>query len=257
MQWRFTGDDRNHAIVELDDRSRRELFLYQPVKRVKPKAITMRKRILVWDLPTRIFHWMLVILVGTSFLTGKIGGSAMRYHEWSGFVVLALLFFRVVWGFVGSRESRFVVFIRDPGTVFHYATNLLLRNTPRYLGHNPLGGWSIVAMLLALFIQAGTGLFANDDIATQGPLYGWVSKETSDWLTGIHTLNQQIILAVVGVHIFAVLFHLFFKRENLVTPMITGFKEWDLEAAEPATGRIWLAAVIAALAAIAVYLVVR
>ena len=185
----------------------------------------MRKRVLVWDLPTRLFHWLLVILVGTSFVTAKMGGNAMRYHEWSGFAILALLLFRVVWGFVGSRESRFATFIRDPAKVFTYATNFLHRNSPRYLGHNPLGGWSIVAMLLALFIQAATGLFANDNIATVGPLYAWVSKETSDWLSGIHKLNQKIIVVLVSIHLFAVLFHLLFKRENLVTPMITGIKE--------------------------------
>jgi cytochrome b len=217
----------------------------------------MRKGIYVWDLPTRLFHWLLVILVGTSIVTGEVGGSAMRYHEWSGFVILVLLLFRVAWGFVGSHESRFVEFIRNPVTVFHYATSLLRRNSRRYLGHNPLGGWSIVAMLLALFIQAGTGLFANDDIATQGPLYGWVSKETSNWLTGIHVFNVNVILALISIHIFAVLFHLFFEHENLVTPMITGFKEWDHEAAEPGKGSIWLAALIAVLAAFTVYLVVR
>jgi cytochrome b len=217
----------------------------------------MRKRVLVWDLPTRLFHWLLVILVGTSFVTGKMGGNAMQYHEWSGFAILALLLFRVVWGFVGSRESRFATFIRDPATVFHYVTSFLHRNSPRYLGHNPLGGWSILAMLLALFIQAATGLFANDNIATEGPLYLWVSRETSNWLTSIHKLNQQIIIVLVSIHLFAVLFHLFFKRENLVTPMITGIKEWDREAAEPARGRTWLAAVIAALVISSVYLLVR
>jgi cytochrome b len=198
-----------------------------------------------------------VILVGTSFVTGKIGGNAMRYHVWSGFVILALLLFRVGWGVVGSRESRFSTFIRAPATVIHYAKSLLRSDSPRYLGHNPLGGWSIVAMLLAFLIQAGTGLFANDDIATQGPLYLWVSKATSDWLTGIHKLNQAIIVALVTIHILAVLFHFFFKRENLVTPMISGFKDWNHEAAEPASGRTWLAAMIAALAAFVVFLLVR
>ena len=217
----------------------------------------MLRRVLVWDLPTRLFHWLLVITVGTSFLTGKMGGNVMQYHEWSGFVILALLLFRVAWGFVGSRESRFATFIRDPATVFHYAKSFLHRNSPPYLGHNPLGGWSIVAMLLALFIQAATGLFANDNIATEGPLYLWVSRETSDWLTGIHKLNQQIIIVLVSIHLLAVLFHLFFKGENLVTPMITGIKEWDYEVAEPARGRTWLAALIAALAISSVYLLVR
>ena len=217
----------------------------------------MRKRVLVWDLPTRLFHWLLVIMVGTSFVTGKMGGNVMQYHEWSGFVILALLLFRVAWGFVGSRESRFAMFIRDPATVFHYAKSFLHRNSPRYLGHNPLGGWSIVAMLLALVIQAATGLFANDNIATEGPLYLWVSRETSDWLTSVHKLNQQIIIALVSIHLFAVLLHLFFKRENLVTPIITGIKEWDREVAEPTSGRTWLAAVIAALAISSVYLLVH
>ena len=217
----------------------------------------MLKRVLVWDLPTRLFHWLLVITVGTSFLTGKIGGNLMQYHEWSGFVILALLLFRITWGFVGSRESRFAKFVRNPATVFLYARSLLHRNSPRHLGHNPLGGWSIVAMLLALFIQAATGLFANDSIATEGPLYLWVSREASDWLTGIHKLNQQIIIVLVSIHLFAVLFHLFFKGENLVTPMITGIKEWDREVPEPARGRTWLAAVIAALVISSVYLLVR
>jgi cytochrome b len=112
-------------------------------------------------------------------------------------------------------------------------------------------------MLLALLIQAGTGLFANDDIATQGPLYEWVSKATSDWFTGIHKLNQAIIVALVTIHILAVVFHFFFKRENLVTPMISGFKDWNHEAVEPASGRTWLAAMIAALAAFVVFLLVR
>jgi cytochrome b len=198
-----------------------------------------------------------MIMVGTSFVTGEMGGNVMQYHEWSGFGILVLLLFRVAWGFVGSREARFATFIRDPATVFNYAKSLLRHNSPPYLGHNPLGGWSIVAMLLTLFIQAATGLFASDHIATEGPLYLWVSRETSDWLTGIHKLNQQIIIVLVSIHLFAILFHLFFKRENLVMPMITGIKEWDSEVAEPARGRTWLAVVIAALAISSVYLLVR
>jgi cytochrome b len=212
---------------------------------------------LVWDLPTRLFHWLLVILVIISFVTVNIGGNAMQYHEWSGFTIFALLLFRIVWGFVGSRESRFVTFIQGLGAVIRYATKLLRRGTPHYLGHNPLGGWSIIAMLFTLLVQAAPGLFANDDIVTEGPLFDWVSKATSDWLTRIHKLNQQVIIALVCVHILAVLFHFFYKRENLVKPMITGVKQWSGAEAEPATGRTWTAALIAGLAALAVYLLVR
>ena len=112
-------------------------------------------------------------------------------------------------------------------------------------------------MLLALFVQAGTGLFANDDIATEGPLFVWVSKQTSDWLTRIHKFNQEIIVLLIAIHVCAILFYLFFKRENLLKPMITGVKQWSGKAAESVADRNWLAMVIAALAAVAIYLLVR
>jgi len=221
------------------------------------KGASSPEPVVVWDLPTRLFHWLLVLLVVISFVTGKMGGNAMQYHEWSGFAILALLLFRLAWGIVGSSESRFKTFVKGPAAVWRYAVKLVHRDSPRSLGHNPLGGWSILAMLLALLIQAGTGLFANDDIITEGPLFEWVSKETSDWLTRIHKVNQEVIILLVAVHVFAVLFYLFFKRENLIKPMITGVKSWSGADALPAGGRTWIAAVIAGLAAAAVYLLVR
>ncbi len=214
-------------------------------------------KVLVWDLPTRLFHWLLVILVIISFVTAKIGGNAMQYHEWSGFTILTLLLFRLVWGFVGSRESRFVTFVHGPAAVFRYAVKILRPDSRHYLGHNPLGGWSIVAMLSALMVQAGTGLFANDDIVTEGPLYKWICKATSDWLTRVHKLNQEVIITLVAIHILAVVFYFFFKRENLLKPMVIGFKPWSGAVPEPTTGPTWKAALIAGLAALAVYLIVQ
>ncbi|MDZ7596904.1 MAG: cytochrome b/b6 domain-containing protein [Desulfobacterales bacterium] len=211
----------------------------------------------VWDLPTRLFHWLLAALVAASFVTGKIGGNAMAYHERSGLAILVLLLFRVAWGFVGSRSSRFADFLKGPRTVLRYARGLLRPDAPRHLGHNPLGGWSVVAMLAALFIQAGTGLFANDDILTEGPLFSWVSKATSDALTRVHLFNRQAIVLLVALHLGAILFHWVVKGDNLVKPMITGVKNWEGGAAAPADGRTWAAALIAGLAAEAVYLLVR
>jgi cytochrome b len=199
----------------------------------------------------------LVIFVIFSYVTGNIGGNAMQYHEWSGFTILVLLLFRLVWGFFGSRQSRFVTFIRGPSAVIRYVATLLHLDSPHYLGHNPLGGWSILALLFTLFVQAVTGLFANDDIITEGPLFDWVSKATSDWLTRVHRLNQQVIIGLVCIHVAAVLFYLFYKRQNLVLPMITGVKPWLGAEDEPADGRAWLAALIAGLAALAVYFLVR
>jgi cytochrome b len=212
----------------------------------------------VWDLPTRIFHWLLVALVAASFATGKAGGNAMIYHEWCGEAILALLIFRIVWGFIGSAPSRFGTFLAGPSTVFRYALTLLRRDEDHHLSHNPLGGWSVMAMLLILLIQAGTGLFANDDIFIEGPLYEWVSKATSDRLTSIHRLNHDVIIILVAVHVAAVLFHLVYKKENLIRPMITGMKPWKGSprvALTPAP--VWLAALVAIAAAVSVYLLVQ
>jgi cytochrome b len=180
----------------------------------------------VWDIPTRLFHWLLVGLVIFSLITGNIGLSAMKYHEWSGFAILVLIGFRLVWGLMGGQHSRFKSFVRGPKIVLRYASSLLKTVSEHHIGHNPLGGWSVVAMLISLLIQAGTGLFANDDIITEGPLYNWVSKETSDWLTSIHHVNIKVLIALIIIHICAIFFYLFAKRENLIKPMITGDKFW-------------------------------
>ena len=209
----------------------------------------------VWDLPARLFHWTLVVLVIVSFVSGNIGGNMMTYHMWSGYGILVLLLFRFAWGFAGGYQSRFGAFVRGPGTVIGYIANFLKRNSKPYLGHNPLGGWSILAVLTALLVQTGTGLFANDDIFTEGPLYPLVSKDVSDWLTDIHLLNRYIVMGLVAIHIFAVFYHLFVKHENLIKPMITGVKQWH-GPATATTGSLWLAAVLAGLASGAVYFLV-
>ena len=210
----------------------------------------------VWDLPTRLFHWLLVVLVALSFATGSIGGNAMQYHEWIGFAILIVLVFRITWGFAGSRASKFSDFVKGPATLWRYAVTLVRGKSERYLGHNPLGGWSVLAMLLVLLVQAATGLFANDDIITEGPLYLWVSKPVSDWLSGIHRLNRYLILVLVATHVSAVLFYLLVKHENLIKPMITGIKHWQGGDTAPPAAPIWLAAVMAAAAGLFLYLLV-
>ncbi len=176
----------------------------------------------------------------------------MIYHEWNGVAILLLVLFRIVWGFIGGQESRFKAFVRGPASVLGYASTLFQRESPRHLGHNPLGGWSVLMLLISLLVQAGTGLFANDDILTEGPLFDLVSKGTSDWLTGIHRLNQTVLLCLITTHVGAILFYLFFKRDNLIYPMFTGIKQWHQDA-RSSQGNAWLAAVITALLALAVY----
>ena len=209
----------------------------------------------VWDFPTRLFHWSLVILVIASFVTGNIGGNLMTIHMWSGYGIFALVLFRLAWGFVGGRQSRFVAFVRGPGKVLRYASEFFRTKSPPHLGHNPLGGWSIIAILLALSVQVGTGLFANDNILTEGPLYPLVSKDVSDWLTDIHQANRIVLAALLAIHVFAVFYHLIAKKENLLKPMVTGIKQWR-GPADVSTGNPWLAIVIAVLVAVVVYFVI-
>ncbi len=181
-------------------------------------------RIKLWDLPTRLFHWLLVILVIAAVVTGKIGGNAMLWHGRIGLAILALLAFRLVWGFVGPTPTRFASFFPAPAAIAAY-----LRGTWRGIGHNPLGALSVLALLVFLGVQVGTGLFANDDIAFRGPLFELVSKESSDTLVGYHRLAINALIALVVLHIGAIAFYAHVKKENLVRPMIDGWKAIEPE----------------------------
>jgi cytochrome b len=216
----------------------------------------MARGVRVWDLPTRLFHWALVALVVTSFVTGKIGGNAMTWHLYSGYSILALIAFRIVWGFVGGRESRFASFVKGPGAVLRYARTLLDRAAPRHAGHNPLGGWSVMLMIAALATQAVTGLFASDDIFVEGPLAAKVSGATVTLATRIHNWNEWVLVALVATHVAAIAFYALAKRENLVHPMVTGRKALDAPD-QDTPNRTGLAAVLLAIAAACVYWVVK
>jgi cytochrome b len=222
----------------------------------RPGSETAPVRIPVWDLPTRLFHWLLVAAVAVSFWSGRVGGNAMHYHVLCGEAILALILFRLAWGFVGGREARFAAFVRGPAATLRYARDLVRGGAPRHLGHNPLGAWSILAMLAALLVQVATGLFANDDIFTEGPLASWVSKAVSDTLTRVHLVNRQVLVVLVALHLAAIAVY-FLRGENLVTPMITGRKAWSGPAPPPEAAFHARALLVAGIAVLAVYLLVR
>jgi cytochrome b len=182
------------------------------------------KSVLVWDLPVRLFHWLLVSLMIVAWIAAEEGGGWMVWHLWCGYGVLTLILFRILWGFFGSHYARFSDFIYSPRQVIHYATHLFRPFNLHYIGHNPIGGWSVVFLLTFSLIQAVTGLFADDDIVTQGPLANWVSGEISRWLTSIHKLNFDILLILIGLHLSAIAFYWIVKKQNLVLPMLTGRK---------------------------------
>ncbi|SFF86099.1 Cytochrome b [Novosphingobium sp. CF614] len=175
----------------------------------------------IWDLPLRLFHWLLVALVAFSWWSGE--NHEMDWHRLSGYCVLALLVFRVWWGFVGSRTARFAQFVRAPGTVLAYARTLGTRPGHAADGHNPLGGWSVVAMLAALAVMVAAGLFAVDvDGLESGPLADYISFDQGRAAAEVHEAVFNLMLLLILLHVAAIVFYLGFKRLNLVRPMITG-----------------------------------
>ena len=179
----------------------------------------------IWDLPTRTFHWVLAGCVVGSIMSAKIGGNAMVWHFRFGYVVFTLLAFRILWGLVGGRWSRFASFIYAPATTLRYLRGGSRAHEHHDVGHNPLGAFSVFGLLAILAAQVGTGLFADDEIANTGPLIKFVSGATSLLLTKWHkTFGQWIIISLVLLHVAAILFYLLKKKQNLVRPMLSGDK---------------------------------
>jgi cytochrome b len=187
------------------------------------------KPIRIWDLPTRLFHWSFVVLAVAAYVSAKTGGNAMVYHFWCGYAVLALLIFRLIWGLAGPRYARFSAFVTGPRTLLRSLRgNADGGDAPdsaaRFAGHTPLGGLSVIAMLLFFGIQVGLGLFSNDDIFNDGPLVKFIDKDTSDMLTGWHLRNQWVLVALVALHVLAIVYYRVVRKKDLIRPMILGDK---------------------------------
>jgi cytochrome b len=199
-----------------------------------PTPVAAEAPVRVWDLPTRLFHWTLAAAVVGSVVSAKIGGNAVVWHFRFGAVVLALLSFRLVWGLVGGRWSRFASFAYAPGTVLRYLRGQARPDEHLDVGHNPLGSLSVFALLGVLALQLATGLVADDEIASVGPLNRFVSNALASSATGWHkNFGQYILLGLVALHIAAIAYHAVAKRRNLVGPMLGGDK--PLPAGTPAS----------------------
>lgn len=225
----------------------------------------------VWDLPTRLFHWLLVLLVAFLWLTGEVGGITvniplpggerlfldnMALHMLAGRAVLVLVLFRLGWGLVGSSTARFASFVRGPGAAVAYVKQVARGQLPLTVGHNPAGGLMILALLLFLLVQAGTGLFARDDLFSEGPLAHLVSESASGRLTFVHVVMFKVLLVLVLAHLAAAVYYAI-RGKNLVRPMITGRKPASLVPAGAAQSvrlaPAWLAVPVLAAAAVAVW----
>jgi cytochrome b len=189
----------------------------------------MNNRILVWDIPTRLCHWLLACTISYSWYSIEILEN-VEQHFWSGYIALTLIVFRIIWGFVGTRHARFSSFFYNSAQIKAYTKTLLDKTSnsnstsKRYFGHNPVGSLSAILMIMAILTQAITGLFNSDDYYF-GPLSGLVGEDLRESLGEFHHLNFDFLIILIVIHILAILFYQFHKRENLTKAMVTGKKE--------------------------------
>lgn len=221
---------------------------------MRPKKSGILLPMRVWDGATRLFHWSIVLLVAISYASitladGPNAGMWMKIHFISGETMLALLIFRIVWGIIGSETSRFGHFLSSPIEAFRHLSKLRQREPDTEIGHNAAGGWMVLILLALLAAQVGTGLFANDDGINEGPLTKFISKPLSDQISGWHGIIFNVLMALIALHVVAVVVYMAFKGQNLVRPMLTGKKRLPAATPAPRMASQILAAIILILAA--------
>ncbi|KXJ54613.1 MAG: cytochrome B6 [Thalassospira sp. Nap_22] len=191
------------------------------------------KKVKLWDLPVRLFHWALVVAIVTAWWSNR--QVMIDIHAIAGYSVLALVLFRIIWGFVGSSNARFADFLTGPRHVIGYLGKLPKGSTSEltYTGHNPAGGWMVLVMILLVGVQAVSGLFASEDtfLFFDGPLVAYVSSDFASTMNWIHHTNINLIYGAVGLHVFAALFYLVVKRENLIRAIVIGTRRVPAELA--------------------------
>ncbi|MCK8043643.1 cytochrome b/b6 domain-containing protein [Shewanella sp. 1CM18E] len=179
-------------------------------------------KVKVWDIPTRVFHWGMLCLLAGLWWTADAG--EMEWHQILAYGLMVLIGVRLIWGFIGSDTAKFSHFVRSPKTVLNYLGKTKREGISTSLGHNPVGGYMVVTLITLICVQLGTGLFATDEIFTEGPLYGLVSSDTASWLTWLHKKNFDLILILAAVHVLAVGVHMI-KGDKILGAMFSGYKK--------------------------------
>ena len=223
----------------------------------KPRSTTPTRRLAVWDPWVRLVHWAIVLLLPFSWWTAKT--DRWEWHFYSGFTILTLVLFRIVWGFIGSDTARFSRFLKSPLEGFRHLRHFQRRSSAAEIAHNAAGGWMVLVLLLVLLTQATSGLFADDLIFTRGPLARWAGEAISDRATSIHLRVAWVIVGLAALHILAVLAYRVFRGQNLVGPMITGTLKLAVlyNGPRPRMGHPLLAVGLLAAAAAAVWGITR
>jgi cytochrome b len=211
------------------------------------RQATMLLPMRVWDLPVRLFHWLIVLLVPASYVTFRL--NRMDLHMALGHAMLALLLFRWAWGFVGSDTARFGRFLGSPVRALRHLAALRVREPDTQVGHNAAGGWMVLVMLLLLSVQVGAGLCANDGGGAEGPLAKYVGDRWSDRLSLVHSVTFNVILGAIALHVVAIGVYAFVKKQNLLRPMLTGKKRLPAATRAPRLASPLLALALLAVAA--------
>lgn len=202
------------------------------------------KKIKVWDLPIRLFHWALVAMIVVCIYT--INVENITAHQYAGVFVLVLLLFRIIWGLIGSSTAKFWDFLKGPNTIYHY----LRYGVSKTEGHNPMGAYMVLFMLVVLLVQTLTGLFLTDNtyLHQDSPLYKLISSDTRKYFKFIHQYNLYVIYGMVGLHVIAIIGYLLLKGQNLVKTMVLGSRkenEWHSPMAQSLHGdKPWVALII-------------
>lgn len=190
------------------------------------------RKVVIWDAPTRLFHWLTAVLVAAAYATWRF--DRMDWHVWIGYALLALVIFRLLWGFFGSETARFAGFLASPRTAFAHLAHIFRREPDREIGHNPAGGWMVLVLLVLLLGESLSGLYINNDVAEDGPLTQIVPAPVSNLIDALHTYLWWILLAAVTLHVIAVAVYRLAKGQNLVMPMVMGCKTLPPEMRAPA-----------------------
>lgn len=228
-----------------------EESLMSEVERQQEERVESTKPVYVWDIPLRVFHWGLVLAVFGAWLTAEVLED-MTLHFYCGYVILALMLFRLVWGFCGPQYSRFSSLQLGFAKFKDYSKTLRSKAAGNHAGHNPMGSWSVVVMLTLLIVQSTTGLFSSDDYLS-GPLHHYLEDSLGNLLTTIHHSGFTPIKVMVLLHLCAVIYYQFFKRERIIDAMFCGKKQLPGEHGSIESSRLWLGLAIASVAAAAVY----
>lgn len=223
---------------------------------MKDRQIQVHK-VLVWDLATRLFHWLTVALVIACYVSWRM--NRMDWHSWTGEALLALVLFRLLWAFLGSETARFSSFIASPRAAAPYLVRVMRLEPDRQIGHNPIGGWMVLLLLALLLAEALTGIYVANDVADQGPLTEMVPSVVANFVTDLHAYFWDALLAAAVLHVIAILLYVAVLRQDLVTPMITGWKTLPRDTKSPrlasaARAALLLGCSALAAAALATYL---